>query len=204
LPSENDITLVVTSCGRYDLLARTLESLYLCNDYPFAGVLIAEDWERIGLVKSVDRAYSRVETPLVFHCEDDWLFYSGGFMEQSLEILEHNPTAIQVWLRAHNDTNHHPVIYPAAYPFPILDPNYNRGGEPIHEWGGFSWNPGLRRLDDWKKIGGYAKYQWPGENSADAERRISQLYRDLGYVAAILPDEAGYVKHIGAGRELPK
>ena len=36
---------------------------------------------RQGQIKSVDYAYSMVETPYIFHLEDDWEFYESYFIE---------------------------------------------------------------------------------------------------------------------------
>jgi hypothetical protein len=191
---DKGITLVVTSCGRYDLLARTLESFYRFNTYPLEEVIIAEDWEREGQVKNIDRAYARVKTPYLLHWEDDWVVTKASyFIAESLDILERYPNVLQVWLRAHNDTNGHPLIHREEYPFPILDPNWI--------WNGFSWNPGLRRLKDWQEIGGYLPY-WNGSAST-AEQIISKLYADKGMVATILPEPEGCVRHIGWNRSLP-
>ena len=38
----------------------------------------------------MDRAYSNVTTPFIFHCEDDWEFYRKGFIED-VEILTGQP-----------------------------------------------------------------------------------------------------------------
>jgi hypothetical protein len=194
--TDRAVTLVVTSCGRYDLLARTLESLYKYCDYPFAEVIVAEDWEREGQVKNIDRAYARVRTKYIFACEDDWEFYRSDFMDYSLDILEQYPSVLQVWLRAHNDTNGHPLRYDYDPGFPILDPNWSTG------WRGFSWNPGLRRLSDWKGIGGYMKHWQEIDNKT--ERYLSGYYAEIGLVAAILPEAGGYVRHIGGGRTTQK
>src|ERR1035441_5909366 len=105
-----EITLVLTSCGRYDLLSQTLESFYKFNTYSIKEVIIVEDWNREGQIKSIDKAYARVKTPYIFACEDDWCFYKSGFIEKSLEILEKYPKILQVWLREHNDTNGHPIV----------------------------------------------------------------------------------------------
>ncbi len=191
---DRSVTLVLTSAGRYDLLARTLESLYKHETFPFAEVIIAEDWNREGQVKNIDRAYARVKTPYIFHLEDDWLFYRGDFIEHSIDILETYHTVFQVWLRAHNDTNGHPLVSLRSCPFLILDPDW--------EWGGFSWNPGVRRLSDWERIGGYMKY-WEGTDNK-TERYLSHLYAAEGMAAAILPEPGGYVRHIGWGRSLQK
>ncbi|MGO2120993.1 MAG: glycosyltransferase family 2 protein, partial [Psychrobacter sp.] len=40
---SSDITLVITSCGRFDLLKRTLESLDKYIEYPIMKVIITED-----------------------------------------------------------------------------------------------------------------------------------------------------------------
>ena len=183
-----DITLVVTSCGRYDLLAKTLESFYKFNTYPISEVIVVEDWNRAGQIKHIDLAYSRVKTPYIFACEDDWEFYKSGFIEKSLAILEKYENILQVWLREQNDTNGHPVTRQAQFDCDIMKQDWG-------DWGGFSWNPGLRRLRDYQKIGGsYTKY--------GQEHLISREYQKLGFHAAILPE--GYVKHIGWTRGLPK
>ena len=183
-----DITLVVTSCGRYDLLAKTLESFYKFNTYPISEVIVVEDWNRAGQIKHIDLAYSRVKTPYIFACEDDWEFYKSGFIEKSLAILEKYSNILQVWLREKNDTNGHPVTRHTQFDCDIMKQDWG-------DWGGFSWNPGLRRLSDYQKIGGsYAKY--------GQEHLVSREYQKLGYYAAILPE--GYVRHIGWSRGLPK
>ena len=94
----SNITFVLTSCGRYDLLRYTLKSFLQYNThYPIEKYIIIEDgaynnelgqvmneypwmeWivngKRIGQIKSIDRAYSLVKTEYIFHCEDDWEFY---------------------------------------------------------------------------------------------------------------------------------
>ena len=59
-----------------------------------------------GLLKSVDNLYSLVETPYIFHCEDDWLFKSNpNFIKESLDILEDNSNINQVWIREGIPTN---------------------------------------------------------------------------------------------------
>ena len=111
---ESDITLVVTSCGRLDLLKLTLESFDRFNTAPIREVFITEDsgdeavraaippnWlehctvfvnkPKLGQLASIDLAYSKVSTPYIFHCEDDWEFYRPGFVEDSRTILEGGP-----------------------------------------------------------------------------------------------------------------
>jgi len=187
-----DITLVVTSCGRNDLLARTLQSFYSFNSYSMKEVFIVEDWNKEGQVQGIDKAYARVKTPYIFHCEDDWEFYQPGFIEKSLEILEKYPNILQVWLREHNDTNGHPIVRLPQFDVDTLDANWN--------WGGFSWNPGLRRLSDYQLLGKpYTEFRGTSNIS---EHTLSRHYASLGYHAAIT--SMGYVRHIGWDRALPK
>ena len=44
--------------------------------------------KRLGQMKSIDKAYSEVDTEYIFHCEDDWKFFKNGFIEKSMKLLE--------------------------------------------------------------------------------------------------------------------
>ena len=59
----------------------------------------------------------------------------------------------------------------------------------LDKWHGFTWNPGLRRLEDYLAIALFSK-------NAPYEAKASVAYAQLGFRAAILR-ESGYVKHIG-------
>jgi hypothetical protein len=61
------------------------------------------------------------------------------------------------------------------------------------DWQGFSFNPGLRRLNDYHDIGKYGDY--------DHEKSLSKLYHDKGMWAATL--EADAVAHTGFGSHVP-
>jgi hypothetical protein len=103
----SDVTFVLTSCGRMDLLEKTLDSFFKYNTYPIDRYLIIEDstnsdvferckalnivqynnklefifnHEKLGQLASIDKAYSNVETEYIFHSEDEWEFYQGGFI----------------------------------------------------------------------------------------------------------------------------
>ena len=218
-----DTTVVITSCGRHDLLERTLDSLLHHNTYPIAGIFIIEDgdpfvdnrlvdkyvgeanirgietiWvctgERVGQIKAIDMAYTWVKTPYVFHCEDDWEFYRPGFIEASKAILEDKPKCLQVWLRDREDTNGHPITWGDAYG--VMNANYKR------QWHGFSFNPGLRRMSDYNQIGGGYSSIATFKRTApwESEIAIGRYYHRLGMWAAILPE--GYVRHTGDGRHV--
>ncbi|HEY0266889.1 MAG TPA: glycosyltransferase [Rhizomicrobium sp.] len=219
-----DITVIVTSCNRHDLLARALESFRAHEtEGRIARILVAEDGdadpssvcarfgaehfrtgERLGQIKLIDRAYARVDTPYIFHLEDDWEFHRPGFMQKSRALLERDPMILLVQLRAWNDTNGHPVLFdPQDRSFGVMD--YDHDGC----WHGFTFNPGLRRLADYRRLGGsYERlprtlYVKPVRPTAalPVEVEINAVYRRLGYRALIL-DEEGYVRHIGGDRHV--
>jgi hypothetical protein len=214
-----DTTVVVTSCGRHDLLARTLSSFRHFNTYGgIARIVVVEDGEgdpsgicnefgaellrtgrRRGQAQAIDLAYATVDTPYIFHLEDDWEFYRAGFIERSKAILELDPSTLLAWLRAWNDTNGHPLSFKAPdRSFGVLAAGHDTW------WYGFTFNPALRRLSDYKLIGSFAahrdeSYPWPGGGAHEAA--ANRFYHQLGYRAVIL-DADGYVRHIGWGRHV--
>lgn len=219
-----DITVVVTSCNRHDLLARTLASFRSFEtEGRVARILVAEDGdadasqvcqsfgaehfrtgERVGQIKLIDRAYAMVDTPYIFHLEDDWEFYRSGFMEKSRAFLELDPKILLVQLRAWNDTGGHPVSHAAPdHSFGVMATGY------CNCWHGFTFNPGLRRLSDYHLLGAsyekqprtmYVVAKTPTA-ALPFEVEASAFYHRLGYQAVIL-DEGGYLRHIGEDRHV--
>lgn len=213
---KSDVTVVITSCGRFDLLERTLKSLDEFNTYPVRKVIITEDsgsdsvfdvipaaWAqyvqvfvnnpKLGQLRSIDLAYANVETEWVFHCEDDWQFYRTGFIEDSMLLLKEDKQALQVWLRsfAHDLQIHSPYVY--------LGERKQLEGVVYHElmshkeeWQGFSFNPGLRRLADYKLHAPYQQFS--------GEKALSKLYADETRYALILENDA--VLHTGFGEHV--
>jgi len=211
------VSVVITSCGRPDLLKRTIDSFNKFNTFPIYEIIIAEDSGNhamheeikamypnyklilhkynVGLVNNIDSGYAEVKTPFIFHCEDDWEFTGGGFIEKSLKILLYEPMIMQVWIRALNDTNGHP-IEPKIYE--VEDTQYKLVATDVGDgaWHGFTWNPGLRRLSDYKKIGPFSSIA-PTLTAGQRECIIGQKFHKQGYRAAILPE--GYIFHTGSG-----
>jgi len=211
------VSVVLTSCGRIDELRKTISSFNKFNTFPIHEFIIAEDSgdkavhaeikklypnytlilnpKNVGLVKNIDNGYARVKTPYIFHCEDDWEFTRSGFIEKSLEILLLNPKIMQVWIRALNDTNTHPIeektFFAGETRFRLVAENIDKG-----RWHGFSWNPGLRRVSDYELIGPFDKIA-PNLKAGEREMYIGMEFHKKGFRAAILPE--GYVHHIGLG-----
>jgi GT2 family glycosyltransferase len=215
------ITAVITSCGRFDLLQRTLGSLLKYADLPLHQVIVIDNSatpgvedamkqiasslnttfdlianeENIGQVASIDTAYRFVETEYIFHCEDDWEFFDTGFLSLSKALLEERSDIVNINLRVRFDGEKGSM-------HPITEMKTTLNGVNYHEyyldylgaWHGFSWNPGLRRKKDYDRIGSYKEY---GEES-----KVGNKYKELGYVAACL--EKSYCKHIGTFSYTPK
>lgn len=209
-----EITVVITSCNRPDLLERTFNSFIKTNTYQIKKYIIIEDSGKIGIndflketykdldilliyneknigqLKSIDKAYSYIDTEYIFHCEEDWEFYKPKYIEYSLEILENEPKIFQCWLREDGDTNGHPIetinhnINGVNYRLVTL--NY------LGVWHGFSFNPTLIRYNDYKIIGPYENFK--------SEHEIGKYVKDLGYRSAKC--DGGFVKHIGWGRHI--
>lgn len=216
------IDVIITSCGRFDLLRRTLDSFYKYNTFPIRTFTVYDDYgankggqqyeieieqlrleylkitfaygrERIGQIQALNKLMRGVITEYYFTLEDDWEFYKSGFIERSIEILDNEKDIINVWLRSGEDTNGHPSEPIKNCIYRILSDNHvNKAGI----WTGFTFNPSVRRLSDYNLIGSYSKHAtFNPQRPWDSECKIGLLYRELGYKAAILPQ--GYVKHIG-------
>lgn len=200
--------LIVTSCNRFDLLDKTLLSFFRYADVKPQRVIISEDSgieipdriiallppesiilnnQRRGQIASIDSCISFVEQDYFFHLEDDWQFYRTGFIQESFNVLK-NSDIINHWLRERNDTNGHPVKNDCL----VL--NYKK------TWHGFTFNPTLKRMSDYRMIGNYSKFSNHPYRAWEAEAAIGKFYKDKGMFATIA--KQGYVKHIGENRHI--
>lgn len=206
--------MCVTSCNRHDLLKATLESFYAVVDQEPQELIVYEDsdaempeflkefiWKvrglkwisggtRRGQAFACAKLINEATKDFVFWCEDDWLFHNriSPFMRESKEILNQCPEIIQVTLRG--NTGWHP-----------LEKRVDGLWIPVaywqERWGGWSWNPGLRRLSDCqailpdvcKHIGkdGLTHEEALSKKLLDEGRRIADLNRPI-------------VTHLGNGR----
>jgi len=229
----SDVTFFLTSCKRHDLLKICLESFEKYNTYPITRGIIIEDspmdieWTRDilksipnlelintggrqGQLKNIDRCYAMIDTPYVFHCEDDFVFTQSGFIEGSKTILEAESMCINVWLHPYD-------MCPAE--FTLKEPiDVNGvvcyGVVPViqGEHGlGYTFQPSLHRIRDWKAYGGYDKIvsdiaPWCNKfDGGQVERNIARHYILQGYHTRILshPGKEGYFLSTGQERHVP-
>ncbi|MCX7567224.1 glycosyltransferase family A protein [Sulfitobacter sp. F26169L] len=202
-------TVVITCCNRPDELEQTLTSMLACDLSGVSKFVVIDDSgceksagvvarllsdfdhvylqnpQNIGQIRSVDRAYAQVETPYIFHCEEDWVFPTSLFLNESRALLDAFPEIHAVMLR---DTSERPEIFSEGAEQVDCGVRYFRADPKSHRrWGSFSFNPGLRRLSDYKALGPFS--------AMGPERDISFDHKMRGFVLVNLSD--GDVRHIG-------
>lgn len=209
---DRRITFCLTSCGRFDLLQKTLRSFFSKNDHPIEKYIIVEDSgdpnageylrnivkefpkvhfqflindKRIGQIRSIDLAYAEIQTPYIFHCEDDWEFIRSGFMQPSLDLLEHLPDVVMVWLCDPLDI---PGILRSMKPYNSPH-RYFDVSHAVHKYI-LNFNPGCRRLADYRDAGSYQKI--------GGEEQIGHFYCAREKKILLLGGSPYYL-HIGRG-----
>jgi GT2 family glycosyltransferase len=215
------ITVCLTSCNRFDLLSKTLDSFFEVNSYPIEKIIITEDSTNIdmknnilnkygdkvelifnvvnlGIYRSIDNMYNLVDTEYIFHCEDDWSFsYNINFMQESIDILEERKDIHRVCIR--NDLQ--PDYIEPNHQFTSTYVEFNLLKNPhCGIWCGFSNNPGLRRKSDYTQMfpNGLSEFILPNQAALYTEINCNNHAARLGYRAALLKDRV--CTHIGWGR----
>lgn len=209
---ERRYSVVITSCGRFDLLQHTIKSLKTNLDQPPDAWVIVEDSgdERVrdavaavgidahiilnrpqlGQIKAIDKAYADVTTPYVFHCEDDWEFYRSGFIAESFAVLEACPDVSIVLLRPREEQNklvrNAPTETVAGVQLFFQDPSLHP------EYFSYAFNPGLRRMSDYRRVGPFTPIGY--------EPDVSYAFKKAGFRMVNLENAA--VRHIGDGRHI--
>jgi hypothetical protein len=207
-------TVVITSCNRPAYLQETLQSLLASDLTGIARIIVIEDSAspdiaplvaRIlgglphlflqndgnrGQIYAIDRAYAHVETDYVYHAEDDWIFPQGLRLSESRAVLDHHPAIsailgrnLKKYPRKRIMRNKHgPIVcHAGTTAFVKVDMSWS------DTWGGFSFNPGLRRMADYHALGRYGQI--------GPEAQISRHYRTKGMCTAFLL--GGQITHIG-------
>ena len=224
---------MITSCGRFDLLRRTVASFLKFADVQPKQYILVEDsgdesvrevlvpfnvpfeillnyHERSGggggqpsierLHAAIDRVYTQVKFPYIFHCEDDWEFFRTGFIQESFIVLNALPKASAIMLRGRDwrkplrnlplkeiktgniAAKQHDKTTPLIVRFcqPELPESYRM-------LIGY-YMPGLRRLKDYKKVAPLSKIK-------GGEAVLSYKLLMMGFAAAHL--EIPACAHIG-------
>lgn len=204
------ITIVLTSCGRFDLLGKTIDSF--SNYFDFNEIFIIEDSgnlegiqsfannrsrvriqfneSKLGQMASIDAAYAAVDTPYIFHLEDDWHFFGGYELEKCIRILEENYDCSGVVLAFNRFEDRfgkyidnlekvgsdYFAVSPHAHP----------------EWFSYTFNPSIVRRETWRQCGTFSQFT--------SEAKLSHFMKKSGKRCYFLKNHIGV--HIGDGRHV--
>lgn len=204
---NSELDLCLTIGRRPHLLRQTLQSLLLranfnqiiaINDFRDqetndvfkefcpTGILINLD-EHIGHHRAVDLMYSKVSSPYILHCEDDWIFNSDLMLEESIQLLKWNKNIGSVCLRKIEDLNLSEEQQSKSITMQHGDIEFCRLDGTHNQWHGFTFNPHISSLSHWKGFGPYSAFK--------KERHISRKLRSTGTFVAYL--QPGSCVHIG-------
>lgn len=206
------ISVVVTTCGREDLLEKTIKSFNNANSHPIdefifindggenishlvstfniKNFIVASNSEKRGQLHSIDLGYSIAKNNFIFHLEDDWMFdVEGNFLKDSVDILKNRQDIHQIWIR-HDQDNPHKTEHELQDLNGVLGYYVIDGFQNV--WNGFSFNPGLRRKDD------YLKMFPDGYKAFKDEKECAIHLKKFNYKAFRLQETCCY--HIGYGR----
>jgi len=204
---STNLTVVLTSCGRFDLLAETIASFLYHFDVDrivvaddagdadaaanFAAKVAKVDMRvndpRRGQMRSIDGLYASVQTPYVVHLEDDWKFTGGVDLDKVVRFLEARPDVSVICIGYRFDKR-----FAASARETTQDGiDYWVWDLDAHpKWFSYSFNPSVGRLALWREIGPYARFK--------TEENLSQFVKAKGMrIAMVIPSLA---LHIGDKR----
>jgi hypothetical protein len=204
---------LVTSCNRPDLLLQTLNSFYE-RQQSDVNLTIHEDANGIpeinafallsafpktmlkvtgglGQHKSIEKFLEENNAKYYFHCEDDFFFQNNyDWIEQSVRIMEQDTDIIKVLAckTTPHPCSHNHLLKDSGDPpthYGYLQPWTSNDGIL---WHGFSWNPGITRLDLLKQFIPFPKW----------EQELAQNIYEAGLHTVELYDKV--YSHIGENR----
>lgn len=204
---NSEIDLCLTIGRRPSLLRQTLESLLhranfkqiiaindfrdpatndVFNELCPEGILINMN-EQLGHHRAVDLMYSKVSSPYILHCEDDWLFTSELMLDESMQLLRWNKNIGSVCLRKIEDFNLNEEQELKKIIEQHGDIKFCRLDGTHEQWHGYTFNPHVTSLSQWRRLGPYSAFK--------KERHISRKLRSAGTFVAYL--QPGSCVHIG-------
>jgi hypothetical protein len=204
---ENKISLCLTIGRRPNLLRETLNTLLhranfnqiiAINDFRDketndvfkelcpTGILLNLN-KQLGHHRAVDLMYSKVSSPYILHCEDDWLFNSDLMLSESIKLLQGNKNIGSVCLRTIEDSNLNSQDKSKALAQEFNGIKFCRLDGLHEQWHGYTFNPHVTSLSQWKEFGPYSAFK--------KERHISRKLRSTGTFVAYL--QPGSCVHIG-------
>ena len=196
---KEKVTFVLTSCGRVDLLDPTLESFFTKNSYRLDDLFLVEDSVDLNVYKHVEKKWGK-KLKLFFNKNKKGQIQSivDTYLEKlkslETEVVKTDKKIIQVWLESKESASRLDI-------FSYGPLNKIKGSnigfrkvfcKPGWEWGYFSFRPGVKRMKDYKLIGGYERFK----NELD----IGVEYKKNGFYTVIIENPA--VEDIGLDRTI--
>lgn len=208
----DDVTIVITSCDRVDLLEATLDSMASWIDqFPHkilvedtdkdpaffrvlrnAGFKIVVNGQRLGQLASIDAAYALCHTEFIFHCEDDWHFARKPNIEAARHILRHGfEDQARFSLVCFRDTTGTKHAKRGTFKDRELYGSLFRySADHPYDFNYFTFNPGMLQRDLYERYGPWAPY--------GSERNIARMLKEKR--RCIVRELPANVAHIGQGR----
>lgn len=222
-----EVTLFITSCGRPELLKRTLVSFCKYNTYPIQEVIMCEDsgligcidfahdilpWtttiyynkSRIGLMLNMNKYNKFIKTPYVFHLEDDYEFFKGGFIEMSFEMMDSDSKISQVLLEESYYHTYPLVDYgnPLCYKVMTCFPEDKTGCYGDGSMSIYSWRPSLKKIEVERMRIPYEP--WEDEYTLQLEIKRLGLYSVIPKRDFSEGGRVGYCENIGIYAHVPE
>ena len=210
--AHDQITLVITSCNRFDLLERTLQSMYpwldeiphkvlvedsdaepdLFDRLRASGFRIIVNGRRLGQLPSIDVAYAQCNTKFILHCEDDWEFSRRPNLEAACRILEEGiegegEFSVVCFRDVTGTKRGKPELFKDRV---VRGSLFRYSFEQKYKFNYFTFNPGMLRYDFYRRYGPWRRFT--------NERSIARTMMRKGH--AIARELPGNVRHIGKGR----
>jgi hypothetical protein len=209
LPRDR-ITVVLTSCGRWDLLVQSLDT-FLSHHAPgrflliddsadrafaerigarYPGIEVILNDPRLGQHASIDKAYAQVSTPWIVHLEDDWFFTGPMDVTDAMALMNDDASIAAVCFSVFRKLKFRHRIFGTT--FRHGDRLYGDLRRAHRDWYGFSYYPTLLRRSLWEEFGPYARFP--------NERSISRTLKDRGL--GIVQQLPGVGMHVGSGHSV--
>jgi GR25 family glycosyltransferase involved in LPS biosynthesis len=183
----NWITFTITTCKRLDLFVRTMDSFlkycidkylikdWICIDdnsseadrhemqerYPFFK-FIFKSFKDKGHARSMNMLLDVINTPYVFHMEDDWEYLSTDiYLTKCFNVLNSNRIYGQCLVnKNYMERGDIPIsggIAKETDNIKYLVHEYIQGGMQCSYWPHFSLRPGLTRVDVFRRVGTFSE-----------------------------------------------
>lgn len=208
------VTICMTMGNRPDELRTTLNSLSPeLRALPFIAINDFQDEEtnrvfkeivphgkiidqrgQIGHNRAIDATYGQVQTPYIFHLEDDWTFTRTDFLEDGLKLLTSDPAVTMVLLRDRNDMRIKAELEDKIISGETSGISWLRLDETSDKWYGYTFNPHLSRKQTWLDLGGFAQFR--------GEMHVSRHFRHQNRYCLVM--DPGACHHGGAKNSVRK